>query len=210
MKLRALFKRYWKLAAAVLALILMISGYNCSRNFLQAWAMAKAEAKYQAQMALKDQDIAAGKTAYNALAESAGKYRVEQVEAQAAEKRRHDNAVAVLKSESSEKLRERNATIAEVLKQKELDEMLLAEKQQTIEAQDTRFSLAMATWAKSDIDKDAAHAKIVADLEFKYSTCETWRTKIAKSLKPTFWKRVKEYGKYALAFGAGRASAGVF
>jgi hypothetical protein len=193
----------WKIAAGLVSIFLLWQGYNFTKGMWIDWALNQAKAKHQAEIAVLQVKIDASKAAYSKLAEASGKYRAEQIAAAEAEKRRHENAVAILKSESAEKLRERNATIAEVLKAKELDELRIIEDQETIDAKDAQFADAMKRWAQSDIDKDAAHAEVVAGLEAKYQACAKWTTVLEKRLKKSFWSKFGEYAKYGAAFGAG-------
>jgi hypothetical protein len=122
------------------------------------------------------------------------------------DKRKADNAFAILRSESATELRKRNATISQVLAEKEKDEALLVEARLTINTQYADHQATLAAWKLSDERKDAVHAEVVAGLEKKYQVCAKWTTVLEKRLKKSFWGKLGEYAKYGAAFGAGYAT----
>jgi hypothetical protein len=195
--------KFWKIGASIVAVITIIQGGSCTWDLLRQKARAAAEAKYQAEMAKKDEAIKAGKQAYNDLSEQAGRKQETIRQSAAKELERAKNVAIALKSESAASLRARDATIAKVLQEKEKDEMLLIEKQETIDYLGTLEYATLWAWKISGDNKDAVHAQLIADLEFKNARCEEVRLKLAKSLRSTFWSRAKEWLKIGAAVGAG-------
>ncbi len=90
-----------------------------------------------------------------------------------------------------------------MLVEKEKDEILLVKRQESMDAKDAENEHLRNAWKLSDEQKDAAHAKIVDDLNMKYQTCAKWTTVLEKRLKRSFWSRLGEYAKYGAAFGVG-------
>ena len=196
----------WKIAAGFIGLFLLWQGYSFTKGMWIDWALNQAKAKHQAEIAELQARIDAGKTAYNTLAENAARER-EAIRLKAeADKRKADNAFAILRSESATELRKRNATIAQVLTEKEKDEALLVEARLTINTQYADHQATLSAWKLSDERKDAAHAEVVAGLEAKYQACAKWTTVLEKRLKKSFWSQLGEYAKYGAAFSVGYAA----
>jgi hypothetical protein len=210
MKLRAIFTRYWKIAVLIAALTLAYFAYTTTRDMLKSWAYGQAKTIYEQRIATAEADKQAALKERDALSEAAGRDREALRKKAEDEKRKSDAAFAIFKSESAAKLRERNATIAQVLVEKEKDEMAIVEAKETIDNLVQFNYLQGVAWKLSDERIEEANKKAMDALTLQFVTCQKWTATLEKSIKPTFWKRVKEYGKYALAFGAGRASAGVF
>jgi hypothetical protein len=209
MKLRAIITRYWKIAALIAALTLAYFGYAHARDLVKAWAYGKAKDAYEQKIAAAEADKQAALKERDALSEAAGRDREALRLKAEAEKRKSDAAFAIFASESAAKLRARNATIAEILAEKEKDESAITEAKETIATQAQLFYAQGLAWKLSDERIEAANKKAMDALTLQFVTCQKWTATLEKSIKPTFWKRALEYGKYALAFGAGRLSAKV-
>jgi hypothetical protein len=194
-----------KILLGIVAFYLLYLGYSITRDMLFGKALAIASAQYDARIAELQVKIDAQEAAYNSLSELSARDR-ELYRANAErEKRKQDAVFAVFKSETAAELKKRKATIEQVLVEKERDEIALVEANETIDAlyQDN-ISQGIA-WALSDKNKDAAHAKIVADLEMKYATCAAWSTKLEGKLKPKLFTNVIQGVVIAGAFALGKA-----
>lgn len=195
----------WLLAGAALYLVLF-NGFDFVRGYFRAKAGAEAKAKYEETILKKDAEIAAAKTRYMKLSEIAGREReMLRLSAEAALRKAADD-FARLKSRSAEELREKKATIAEVLAEKAKDELALVGAKVTIERLEATNRETIEAWRLSDEMKDQEHEKAILALDEKYRACDEWRKRIEKKLRPTFWKKVEQGAKYALAFGAGYAA----
>ena len=196
----------WKIAAGLVSIFLLWQGYSFTKGMWIDWAMRQAKEKHEAEIAALQVKVDASQAAYSALAEKSAREREEIRLKAEAEKRKADNAFAILRSESSAELRKRQAKIEEVLTEKEKDEALLVEAKMTIDTQYADHQATLAAWALSDERKDAAHAEVVAKLDEKYQKCAQWTTVLEKRLKKSFWGKLGEYAKYGAAFGAGYAT----
>ena len=200
-------KKYWfKIIAVLAAVFLLWQGYSFTRGMFIDWAMRQAKAQYQAEIAELEARISAGQARYNLLSENAAREREESRIRAEKEKRKAENDFAIYRSETSAELRKRNATIAQVLTEKEKDEALLVEARLTINTQYADHQATLSAWKLSDERKDAAHAEVVAGLEAKYQACAKWTTVLEKRLKKSFWSQLGEYAKYGAAFSVGYAA----
>ena len=196
----------WKIAAGFIGLFLLWQGYSFTKGMWIDWALNQAKAKHQAEIAELQARIDAGKTAYNTLSENAAREREESRIRTEKEKLKAENDFAIYKSETAAELRSRNATIGQVLAEKEKDEKLLVERQESMDAKDAENEHLRTAWKLSDEEKDREHARIVANLELKYQTCAKWTTVLEKRLKKSFWSKLGEYAKYGAAFSVGYAA----
>lgn len=192
-----------KIAAGVAILLLLWLAWDAAASSLKSWALRKAEARYEEQMTDLTMKIDAGKKAYNALAEKAGRDRQTLIENAQADRRKAEAVFAVFKSKSAAELREKGAQLAEVLAEKEKDEIALVEARETIADMALDAEERAAAWAQWDKAKDEKHAQIVSDLEMKYSACRDWSAKLEKRLRPR--SPLLRYGEKALWFGLGAA-----
>jgi hypothetical protein len=199
-----MIKRHgWKIVAGLAAIFLLWQGYSFTRGMFIDWAMRQAKKQYQAEIAELQARVDAGQARYDLLSENSAREREETRIRIEWEKRKADNAFAILRSETAEELRNRKATIDQVLAEKEKDEALLIDAKETIDTQYAEHQATLIAWKLSDERKDAAHAEIVAGLEMKYQTCARWTTVLEKRLKRSFWSRLGQYAKYGAAFGTG-------
>ncbi len=199
-----MIKKYGlKIVAGLAIVFLLWQGYSFTRGMFIDWALNQAKKQYQAEIAKLQVSIDAGQQKYNLLAENAAREREESRLRSEREKRKAENDFAVYKSETAAELRKRKATLEQVLVEKEKDEILLVKRQESMDAKDAENEHLRNAWKLSDEQKDAAHAKIVDDLNMKYQTCAKWTTVLEKRLKRSFWSRLGEYAKYGAAFGVG-------
>jgi hypothetical protein len=198
----------WKIAAGLVSIFLLWQGYSFTKGMWIDWAMRQAKEKHEAEIAALQVKIDASKAAYNNLAEHAAREREEIRLKAEAEKRKADNAFAILRSESSAELRKRNATISQVLTEKEKDEKALTVAKGSINYLLTLEFATLWAWKISDENMGVAHAEVVAGLEMKYQACAKWTTVLEKRLKlnqsHSFWKQLAKYATYGAIFESGR------
>lgn len=197
------FRKWAWLFMGVAAVAILTFGFDFARSYFLEKAFAAASAKYEEKLRAKDAEVAAGKAQYAALSEKAGRDREAQRIAAEEALRKAAFDFAKFKSRSAEELLEKKETISSVLAEKRKDELALVEAKGTIGRLEAINRETLEAWKLSDEEKDRVHAKIVADLGEKFTTCEKWRKTIEKNLRPSFWKKAKEAGKLALAFAAG-------
>lgn len=207
--MKSFIKKWSWLILGILTIVILAGGANFGYNFMKDRADAQAKGQYEAKIAVAEKAKQAALKEKDVLAEQAGKDREYMRLKAEAEKRKSDAAFAIFKSETAAELRKRQAKIEEVLVEKEKDEMMIVEERDSKEAFMKLFYLQGLAWKLSEEKIEAANKEAMDNLALQFVTCKQWAAKIEKKLKPTFWGRVKEYGKYAVAFGAGRLSAGL-
>ena len=207
--MKSFIKKWSWLILGILTVAILAGGANFGYNFMKDRADAQAKGIYEAKIAAAEKAKQAALKEKDALAEQAGKDREHMRLKAEAEKRKSDAAFAIFKSETAAELRKRQAKIEEVLTEKEKDEMAIVEAKDTIDSLANFGFLALFMWRLSDERIEVANKEAMDNLALQFVTCKQWAAKIEKKLKPTFLDRVKEYGKYAIAFGAGRLSAGL-
>jgi hypothetical protein len=199
-------KKWWKpIAGMVLVAVIAYTG-KATYDALFIKAEDRAKAKYEAKIAAAETAKQKSLAERDRLAEQAGKDREAARLRAEEEKRKADNVFAIFKSETAEKLKGRDATIAEVLAEKEKDEIVITEAKDIIEFQYAENMLLRSNWKLSDERIAAANKEAMDNLALQYSACQDWSAKLEKKLRPTFWGRFKEGAKLALAFGAGYAA----
>lgn len=199
-------KAYCKqiLAGAVAAYLLYL-GIGFTRELFWARALAAAKAEYEEKIAGWQAKVDAAKAKYDALAEKSARER-EAYRDQAEKDLAHSAAVfSAFKSKTAAELKEKGATIAQVLAEKEKDEIALVEAKETIVELDAGNKKILAAWAISDKEKDKAHGEALAALELKFAACQDWRAKLEAKLKPKPWSKVLQGAMIAGAFALGTA-----
>lgn len=203
----AFIKKYAWVFIGLLTIVILAGGANFGYNLLKAKAYELAKSQYEAKIAAAETAKQEALKEKDALAEKAGKDREEMRLKAEAEKRKNEAAIAILKSESAAELKKRNATIAEVLAEKEKDEMMIVEERDSKETYAKLFYAQGLAWKLSDERIEAANKKAMDAVMSQVAACQSWSAVLEKKLKPTFFGQVKKYGIIALAFGAGRLSA---
>ena len=205
--MNAFIKKWSWLILGIVTVAVLAGGINFGYNFMEARAYAVARGQYEAKIAAAEQAKRAALAEKDRLSENAGLEREEARLRAETEKRKADNVFAIFKSEIAEKLKARDATIAEVLAEKEKDEIVITEAREIIDTLHMENKTIREAWALSDEQIEAANKKAMDAMTLQIQTCTKWSAVLEKRLKPTFWSRAKEVGKYALAFTAGRLSA---
>lgn len=200
-------KKWSWLILGILTVAILAGGLNFGYNLMRARAFAQAKGQYEAKIAAAESAKIAALAEKARLSENAGKDREDARLRAEAEKRKADNVFAIFKSETAEKLKARDATISEVLAEKEKDEIVITEAREIIGTIYIENKTIREAWALSDERIEAANKEAMDALTLQFQTCTTWSAVLEKRLKPTFLGRLKEVGKYALAFTAGRLSA---
>jgi hypothetical protein len=208
--MKTFISKYWKPLAAVFVLSMIVFGYLYGRDILRSWALNQAKAQMRVIIDKAEADKKAALVNRDALAEKAGRDMEEFRLQTEREKRKSDATFAVFKSETAAELRKRAATIAQVLVEKEKDELVIIADKETIDNLAQLNYLQGVAWRISEYNIAAENKKAMDALTLQYVTCQQWSNRLETSIRPTFWKRVKEYVKYGAAFTAGRLSAKVF
>jgi hypothetical protein len=195
----------WKLLLGVVAIYILISGYNTLRDFLFNSGLAAAKADYdraQAEAAAKakvDTDF------YISLVADAEKARQDEKDAHAAEVRKYQHDVSYFKSETALTLAEKNASVEQWKAEKINDEITINLQQDHIGELDVMLENTIARWKKSDIERDAAHQLVVDDLTFRFTKCQEWSTKLEANVKRKPFAKILQVAVIGAAFVLGRA-----
>lgn len=207
--MKAFLKRYGMSVVFIfLAIGILFLGYNAAKGMLSKISDDE-RAEYQAKVNAADAKAAAAIEAKRILAENAGRDREDARLRHEAEIRKINNTFAIYKSRTAEDLRDKDATIEEVLAEKEKDEIVIDAAKKTIAFQGELFYGVMFMWKLSDENIAAEDKKEREAMAEKFNACNQWSQKLEDKLRPSFWKTVKTAGKYALAFGAGYAAGKV-
>lgn len=196
----------------ILLLIVVIGVGSVGVKFLNDLfferGLAAARAAYDQQIAEADARIKVNTEYYSAIIGTAEKARQDARAAHEAEIRKFKNDIGYFKSETAEALKVKEATVAQWYAAKQLDEITINLQTEQIEGLDLRVKGLISDWQQSDIDKDAAHKKIVNDLMMKFQSCQNWSAILEKKLaRPKIWTYLKDAAYIGGAFLLGRASA---
>lgn len=207
--MKAFLKRYGMSVVFIfLALGILFLGYNEIKGMLSKIGDDE-RAEMQAKVDAADAKAAAAIEAKRLLAEQNGKDREDARIRHEDEMRKMKHTFEVYKSRTAEDLRDKDATIEEVLAEKEKDEIVIEAAKKTIAFQSELFYGVMLMWKISDENMAAEDQRERDAMAEKFNACQAWSKRLEDKLRPSFWKTVKTAGKYALAFGAGYAAGRV-
>lgn len=185
------------------ATVLLYYGSGYVKGLMEDRALQKAKEIYEEKIRNLNDTIKADKVSYNSLSETAGRQREEQQIKTEKDFALANHSFAVFKSNSAASLREKNATISQILAEKEKDEIVITDLMVANDGLRRTNLETLSAWEASDKKKDAAHNKIVIDLELKYTTCQRWTETLEKKLKRSFLDKVKDFAIPAAAFYLG-------
>jgi len=203
--MKVLFKRYgWIVLLLFVAGGVLSIGYNFLRDYLFNAGMAAAKADYDQKQAEADAKLVAKNAEYVALIGKAEKDRQDAKAQHEAEKRKFQKDIGYFKSETALALKAKNATAEQWAAAKTQDEIIIGLATDRIEAQDKQIKTLIADWTQSDIDKDAAHKKIVDDMTLKFQACTDWSNKLEAAAKKKPFAKVLQVVVVASAFALGK------
>jgi len=202
----AFLKAHWKwIAGGIVAAYLIYLGYGVTRDLAFRAAMGKAKAEYQLELDRMQADKTKALKDKDALAEKAGRERCEILEQAEREKRKSDAVFQAMRSESAAALRKRDAKIAEVLAEKEKDEVVIAEAKETITAQAQLLICTLTAWRISETNLEDAHSRALAASEAQFSACQAWTARLEKKLAPKPLEKLLRGAVVLGAFAVGMA-----
>ena len=195
---------WWKFLLMIVVVWAAVTGYNILRDYLFNAGMAAAKADYDALQAEADAKLVAKNAEYVALIGKAEKDRQDAKAQHEAEKRKFQKDIGYFKSETALALKAKNATVEQWAAAKTQDEIIIGLATDRIEAQDKQIKTLIADWTQSDIDKDAAHKKIVDDMALKFQRCQEWSDKLEAKAKRKPFAKVIQVAVVVAAFSLGR------
>jgi len=199
-------KHWWKAALLVIVVYFAILGAGIVKDLFYQAGMAAAKEDYEEQIVLSDTRIAEKTKLLNDVSEKAAKDRETMKAEHIAEISQYKRDVSYFKSETAEALKARKATEREWAAAKINDEITINLQTEEIDRLDLRVTNLITAWKVSDMEKERLHGAIVADLEAKYTACQTWSGKLEKKLKPKFFGRVVQVVIVGAAFALGRGT----
>ena len=195
---------WWKFLLMIVVVWAAVTGYNTLRDYLFNAGMAAAKADYDAAIVEADARLVAKNAEYVALIGEAERKRQEVKAQHEAEIRKFKNDIGYFKSETADALKAKNATVEQWAAAKTQDEIIIGLATDRIEAQDKQIKTLIADWTQSDIDKDAAHKKIVDDMTLKFQACTDWSNKLEAAAKKKPFAKVLQVVVVASAFALGK------
>lgn len=203
--MKLLIKKYgWIILFLIVIGGLLSIGYDFLQEIFFQKGMEFAKAENERVQAEADARIKVNTDFYVGLIGKAEKDRQDVKAVHEAEIRKYKNNIGYFKSETSEALKAKNATVAQWFAAKQLDEITINLQAEQIEGLDLRVKGLIADWAQSDIDKNIAHKKIIDDWKLKIKSCKDYSDKLEAKLKPSLWKYVKQGVVVISAFALGR------